>query len=98
MAQQSSTNPTSLTNLGAANFGTDNRALYLKLFSGEMIKGFEYNAIARDLVMKRTLKNGKSLQFIYTGRMNAEYHTRGNSILGNSEGAPPVNELSLIHI
>ena len=56
MAQQSSTNPTSLTNLGAANFGTDNRALYLDLFSGEMIKGFEYNAIARDLVMKRTLK------------------------------------------
>ena len=95
MAQQSSTNPTSLTNLGAANFGSDNRALYLKLFSGEMIKGFEYNAIARDLVMKRTLKNGKSLQFIYTGRMNAEYHTRGNSILGNSEGAPPVNEKTI---
>ena len=95
MAQQSSANPTSLTNLGAANFGTDNRALYLKLFSGEMIKGFEYNAIARDLVMKRTLKNGKSLQFIYTGRMNAEYHTRGNSILGNSEGAPPVNEKTI---
>jgi len=95
MAQQSSTNPTSLTNLGAANFGADNRALYLKLFSGEMIKGFEYNAIARDLVMKRTLKNGKSLQFIYTGRMNAEYHTRGNSILGNSEGAPPVNEKTI---
>ena len=95
MAQQSSTNPTSLTNLGAANFGTDNRALYLDLFSGEMIKGFEYNAIARDLVMKRTLKNGKSLQFIYTGRMNAEYHTRGNSILGNSEGAPPVNEKTI---
>ncbi len=95
MAQQSSANPTSLTNLGAANFGTDNRALYLDLFSGEMIKGFEYNAIARDLVMKRTLKNGKSLQFIYTGRMNAEYHTRGNSILGNSEGAPPVNEKTI---
>ena len=95
MAQQSSTNPTSLTNLGAANFGTDNRALYLKLFSGEMIKGFEYNAIARDLVMKRTLKNGKSLQFIYTGRMNAEYHTRGNSILGNSDGTPPVNEKTI---
>ena len=95
MAQQSSTNPTSLTNLGAQNLGTDNRALYLKLFSGEMIKGFEYNAIARDLVMKRTLKNGRSLQFIYTGRMEAEYHTRGNSILGNSDGAPPVNEKTI---
>ena len=73
----------------------DNRALYLKLFSGEMFKGFEYNAIARDLVMKRTLKNGKSLQFIYTGRMNAEYHTPGNAILGNSDGAPPVAEKTI---
>ena len=57
-----------------------------------MFKGFEYNAIARDLVMKRTLKNGKSLQFIYTGRTKAEFHTPGNSILGNSDGAPPVAE------
>ena len=38
----------------------------------EMFKGFQHNAIARDLLMKRTLKNGKSLQFIYTGRTNAE--------------------------
>ena len=38
----------------------------------EMFKGFQHNAIARDLVMKRTLKNGKSLQFIYTGRTKAE--------------------------
>ena len=70
----------------------DARALYLKLFSGEMFKGFEYNAIARDLVMKRTLTNGKSMQFIYTGRTKAEYHTPGNAILGNSDGAPPVSE------
>ena len=68
------------------------RALYLKLFSGEMFKGFQHNTIARDLVMKRTLKNGKSLQFIYTGRTQAEYHTPGNPILGNSDGTPPVAE------
>ena len=57
-----------------------------------MFKGFQRNTIARDLVTKRTLKNGKSLQFIYTGRTTAEYHTPGNSILGNSDGAPPVAE------
>ena len=45
-----------LTRPGALNGGTDPRALYLKLFSGEMFKGFQHNAIARDLVMKRTLK------------------------------------------
>ena len=53
---------------GQNNSAGDARALYLKLFSGEMFKGFQNNTIARDLVMKRTLKNGKSLQFIYTGR------------------------------
>ena len=92
MAQQSSDLTTSLVNIGQSNLAGGKRALYLKLFSGEMFKGFQHNAIARDLVMKRTLKNGKSLQFIYTGRTTAEYHTPGNAILGNSDGAPPVAE------
>ena len=84
-----------LTRAGQANAAGDARALYLKLFSGEMFKGFQNNTIARDLVMKRTLKNGKSLQFIFTGRTGAEYHTPGRSILGNSDGAPPVNEVTI---
>ena len=99
MAQQSSVLTTNQVIVGANNLAggqtptTDQRrALYLKLFSGEMFKGFQHNTIARDLVMKRTLKNGKSLQFIYTGRTKAEYHTPGNAILGNSDGAPPVAE------
>ena len=84
-----------VTKPGANNGGSDRRALYLKLFSGEMFKGFQNNTIARDLVMKRTLKNGKSLQFIYTGRTTSEFHTPGNSILGNSDGAPPVAEKTI---
>ena len=95
MAQQSTAHTASLTRPGQSNSAGDARALYLKLFSGEMFKGFQHNAIARDLVMKRTLKNGKSLQFIYTGRTTAEYHTPGNSILGNSDGAPPVAEKTI---
>ena len=95
MAQQSSVNPAQLTQLGQSNLAGDKRALYLKLFSGEMFKGFQHNTIARDLVMKRTLKNGKSLQFIYTGRMSSEFHTPGNSILGNTDGAPPVAEKTI---
>ena len=95
MAQQNSTLTTDLTQIGQSNLSGDKRALYLKLFSGEMFKGFQHNAIARDLVMKRTLKNGKSLQFIYTGRTKAEYHTPGNAILGNDDGAPPVAEKTI---
>ena len=68
--------------------------LYLKLFSGELFKGFQHNTIARDLVMKRTLKNGKSLQFVYTGRMSADYHTPGAPILGQ-ENALPVAEKTI---
>jgi hypothetical protein len=60
-----------------------------------MFKGFQNETIARDLVMKRTLKGGKSLQFIYTGRTTAEFHTPGNSILGNTDGAPPVAEKTI---
>jgi len=85
--------PLGLTNSAAnydAKYGT-----YLKLFSGEMFKGFQTNTIARDLVTKRTLKNGKSLQFIYTGRMDADYHVPGTPILG-TENALPVAEKTIV--
>tara|TARA_R100000700_G_scaffold40739_1_gene57424 strand:- start:1185 stop:2345 length:1161 start_codon:yes stop_codon:yes gene_type:complete len=99
MAQQSTDHQASVTVGTAANGAvannTERRALCLKLFSGEMFKGFEHNSIARDLVMRRTLKNGSSLQFIYTGHTKAEFHTPGNSILGNSDGAPPVAEKTI---
>ena len=103
MAHQNSALAAALTGPGADNGdlttvgddGSKRRALYLKLFSGELFKGFQHNTIARDLVMKRTLKNGKSLQFIYTGRTSAEYHTPGNSILGNGDSAPPVAEKTI---
>ncbi len=96
MAHQNTNEPKAdLTQLGQQNVQGDKRALYLKLFSGELFKGFQRNTIARDLVMKRTLKNGKSLQFIYTGRTDAEYHVPGQSILGNSNSAPPVAEKTI---
>ena len=90
--------------LGRSNLSTgtgyggtgDKYELYLKLFSGEMFKGFQHETIARDLVTKRTLKNGKSLQFIYTGRMTSEFHTPGTPILGNSDKAPPVAEKTIV--
>jgi len=81
-----------LTGAGTAD---ERRALYLKLFSGEMFKGFQRNTIARDLVTRRTLKNGRSLQFIYTGRTKAEFHVPGQSILGNDEKTPPVAEKTI---
>ena len=60
-----------------------------------MFKGFQRNTIARDLITKRTLKNGRSMQFIFTGRTKSEYHIPGNNILGNTDGAPPVAEVTI---
>ena len=99
MAQQNTTAQGAVT-WGGANNGADTttdarRNLYLKLFSGEMFKGFQHNAIARDLVTRRTLTNGRSLQFIFTGRTKSEFHVPGQSILGNDDKAPPVAEKTI---
>ena len=69
-------------------------ATYLKLFSGEVFKAYESNCIAKGTVQNRTLTNGKSMQFIFTGRMTAEYHTPGTPILG--DGNPPVAEKTIV--
>ena len=73
---------------------TGKYATYLKLFSGEMIKAYESATIAKSTVQTRTLRNGKSLQFIYTGRMTADYHVPGTPILGS--GDPPVAEKTIL--
>ena len=99
MAQQNNTAQGEVSWGGAKNLAdtntNDRRNLYLKLFSGELFKGFQRNTIARDLITKRTLKNGRSLQFIFTGRTKSEFHVPGQSIMGNSDGAPPVAEVTI---
>ena len=99
MAQQNANANADLTWGGATNLAASTtdarRSLYLKLFSGELFKGFQRNTIARDLVTKRTLKNGRSLQFIFTGRTKSEFHVPGQNIMGNTDGAPPVSEVTI---
>ncbi len=77
-----------------AGNATGKYALYLKLFSGELFKAYESATIAKGTVQNRTLTNGKSMQFIYSGRMTAEYHTPGTPILG--DGNPPVAEKTIV--
>ncbi len=88
MPHQSSDLTTQQVIVGANNLAggqspttDERRALYLKLFSGEMFKGFQHNAIARDMVMKRTLKTAVIAVHLYRS-YTAEYHTPGNAILG----------------
>ena len=71
-------------------------ATYLKLFSGELFKAYQDATIARDTVMRRTLKSGKSMQFIFTGDLQAHYHTPGNQIVGaTTDGGTTANGLDV---
>ena len=89
-----SINNTSSTPLALGTAYNTKYATYLKLFSGELFRAYESATIARDTVQRRTLKNGKSMQFIFTGRMTADYHEPGTPILGNNE--PPVAEKTIV--
>ena len=89
-----SINNTNQTPLGLGVDYDTKYATYLKLFSGELFKAYESSTIAKGTVQSRQLKNGKSLQFIFTGRMQAAYHTRGEPILGS--GDPPVAEKTIV--
>lgn len=67
---------------------------YLKMFSGELFKAYESATIAKGTIMNRSIKGAKSAQFIFTGRMQAAYHTPGTPILGS--GDPPVAEKTIV--
>ena len=69
-------------------------ATYLKLATGEMFKAYESACIAKGTVQNRQLKSGKAAQFIFTGRMTADYHVPGTPILGS--GDPPVAEKTVV--
>jgi len=88
-----SINNTSSTPLALTTAYDTKYATYLKLFSGELFKAYESATIAKGTVQSRTLKNGKSMQFIFTGRMTADYHEPGTPILGS--GDPPVAEKTI---
>jgi hypothetical protein len=89
-----SINNTSSTPLALGTAYDTKYATYLKLFSGEMFKAYESSTIAKGTVQSRTLKNGKAMQFIFTGRMTASYHEPGTPILGS--GDPPVAEKTIV--
>ncbi len=80
-------------NTSAAHAYDTKYGTYLKLFSGELFKAYESATVAKGTVQTRTLKNGRSMQFIFTGRMQAAYHTPGEPILGS--GDPPVAEKTI---
>jgi len=66
--------------LGQVNASGDARALFLKLYAGEVLAAFEERNVFMPLHRTRTISNGKSAQFPLTGVASAKYHTPGAMI------------------
>ena len=68
------------------NTGTDFYALFLIVFSGEVLTAFTRNNIFNDqLHSVRTITSGKSAQFPVLGTATASYHTPGNLLTGGNQ-------------
>lgn len=65
---------------GNVDYGTDN-AMFLKVFSGEVLQAFETATVMKPLHSVRTISNGKSAQFPLTGIASANYHTPGEDLM-----------------
>lgn len=72
----------SVSRIGQINATGDAQALFLKVFSGEVLTAFEETNVMMNRHNVRTIASGKSAQFPTSGKIGAEYHTPGNEITG----------------
>lgn len=73
--------------LGQINSAGDNLALFLKVFSGEVLTTFLRQSAFRERHLMRTIPSGKSAQFPTTGIISAYTHNPGDEILGTKVNA-----------
>jgi hypothetical protein len=76
--------------VGQANNTGAQDALFLKVFSGEVMTAFAEGTVTEGRVVTRNIANGKSAQFPILGKTTAAYHTPGTEILGLTL---PANEM-----
>jgi hypothetical protein len=67
---------------GQINQAGDERALFLKVYGGEVHTAFEENNVFGAKSMVRTIASGKSAQFPSIGGKTASYHTPGTMTVG----------------
>ena len=73
-----------VSRLGQVNSSGDANALFLKVWSGEVLATFQRENKMLGMTNVRTISSGKSAQFPVIGTTSASYHTPGNEILGTS--------------
>jgi hypothetical protein len=79
-----STNPGNPVAFGSGQSNpADDRSLFLKMFSGEVLTSFTAATLTKGKVREKNISSGKSYQFPRTGTSQAEYLARGQEMLGN---------------
>lgn len=78
--------PSRLGQAYSGSYGNDADALFLKVFSGEIITTFEKFNVMMPLHRVRTIQSGKSATFPVTGVADAKYHVPGESVLSEATG------------
>jgi len=68
--------------IGSINSATDKDALFLKVFSSEVLATFMRENKMLGMTSVRSISSGKSAQFPVIGTTSAAYHTVGNEIVG----------------
>jgi HK97 family phage major capsid protein len=70
---------------GSVDNGSDKDALFLQVFSGEVLSAFEEANVMRELHTVRTISEGKSASFPVTGVAGAAYLTAGEDIYNGTD-------------
>ena len=88
--------------IGRVNTSGAEDALFLKVFSGEVLTSFERASKTEGADMVRSIASGKSATFPVMGRVGAEYHTPGAEIVGlnvnHNEKVITINDLLISHV
>ncbi len=81
--------------------GTGYDALFLKVFSGEVMASFNANTVMKERVRTRNISSGKSAQFPAVGKSAASYHSPGAEIVGtaikHNEKVITIDDLLISH-
>lgn len=73
-------NANGISNPGQALSAGARDALFMKMFSGEVLTAFERTTVMMSRHMVRTIEHGKSASFPVMGRTHAKYLAPGNSL------------------
>lgn len=77
--------------IGQINQAGSATAIFLKVFSGEVLTAFEKKTIMMSRTFMKNVTSGKSVQWPRFGRALSEYHTPGDEVLGS-----PINHAEIV--